>query len=90
MKDSSQRLLLNEKNLRYSKHGTVHGAFAQHYIRTGKFDAKYHKLLTGTFRRRILGDYDEVAQFKAQEVRETISQARDFLQAARAYLAAQT
>ena len=36
--------LLNEKDLRFSKHGAVHGAFAQHYIKTKLFDEKYHKL----------------------------------------------
>ncbi len=82
--------LLNEKDLRYSKHGTVHGAFAQHYIKTKIFDEKYHKLLTGTFRRRMLGDYDEVAQFKSEEVKETITEAWEFLQVAKSYLAAQT
>src|SRR6266487_106083 len=82
--------LLNEKDLRYSKHGTVHGAFAQHYIKTKIFDEKYHKLLTGTFRRRMLGDYDEVAQFKSEEVKETITEAWEFLQVAKSYLAAQS
>lgn len=81
--------LLNEKDLRYSKHGTVHGAFAQYYIKTKIFDEKYHKLLTGAFRRRMLGDYDEVAQFKSEEVKETITEAWGFLQAAKDYLAAQ-
>ena len=80
--------LLNEKDLRYSKHGTVHGAFAQHYIKTKIFDEKYHKLLTGAFRRRMLGDYDEVVQFKSEEVRETITEAWEFLRAAKDYLAA--
>src|SRR3990170_8931554 len=55
--------LLNEKDLRYSKHGTVHGAFAQHFVKTKILDDKYHKLLTGSFRRRMLGDYDEVTRF---------------------------
>jgi len=79
--------LLNEKDLRYSKHGTVHGAFAQHYIKTKLFDERYHKLLTGAFRRRMLGDYDEVVQFKSEEVKETITEAWDFLQAAKNYFA---
>jgi len=82
--------LLNEKDLRYSKHGTVHGAFAQHYIKTKIFDEKYHKLLTGAFRRRMLGDYDEVVHFKPEEVKETITEAWDFLQVAKSYLAAQS
>ena len=81
--------LLNEKDLRYSKHGTVHGAFGQHYVKTKILDEKYHKLLTGAFRRRMLGDYDEVVQFKPEEVKETITEAWKFLQAAKDYLTAQ-
>lgn len=81
--------LLNEKDLRFSKHGTVHGAFAQHYIRTKIFDQKYHKLLTGAFRRRMLGDYDEVARFSSEEVSQVIEQAWDFLNVAKDYLSRQ-
>ena len=32
--------LLNEKDLHFKKHGTVHGSFAQHFVKTGIFDAK--------------------------------------------------
>lgn len=81
--------LLNEKDLRFSKHGTVHGAFAQHYIKTGIFDDKYHKLLTGAFRRRMLGDYDEVTRFNRDEVRQILDQAYDFLDVAKNYFASQ-
>lgn len=81
--------LLNEKDLRYSKHGTVHGAFAQHYIKTKIFDEKYHKLLTGSFRRRMLGDYDEVTRFGSDEVSQILEQAWDFLKTAKAYLTSQ-
>ncbi|MDO8753207.1 MAG: HEPN domain-containing protein [Anaerolineales bacterium] len=81
--------LLNEKDLRYSKHGTVHGAFAQHYIKTKIFDEKYHKLLTGSFRRRMLGDYDEVTRFSSSEVTQILEQAWDFLKTAKDYLASQ-
>ncbi|MEW6027992.1 MAG: HEPN domain-containing protein [Chloroflexota bacterium] len=82
--------LLNEKDLHFSKHGTVHGAFAQHYVKTKIFDAKYHKLLTGAFRRRMLGDYDEVAKFSSEEVIDILEQAGEFLQAAKKYLESQT
>jgi uncharacterized protein (UPF0332 family) len=47
--------LLNEKDLRFKKHGTVHGSFSQHFVKTGIFDAKYHKLLTKSFGQRMLG-----------------------------------
>lgn len=81
--------LLSEKDLRFKKHGAVHGSFAQHYVKTGIFDAKYHKLLVKAFGRRMLGDYDEVVQFKSEEVKETITEAWKFLQAAKDYLTAQ-
>jgi uncharacterized protein (UPF0332 family) len=81
--------LLNEKDLRYSKHGTVHGAFAQHFIKTKIFDDKYHKLLTGAFRRRMLGDYEEVTRFSSDEVMRIIEQAWDFLKTAKDYFASQ-
>ena len=48
---------------------------------------KYHKLLTGAFRRRMLGDYDEVARFASDEVMQILEQARDFLSTAKEYLA---
>jgi uncharacterized protein (UPF0332 family) len=82
--------LLNEKDLRYSKHGTVHGAFAQHYVKTKIFDEKYHKLLTSSFRRRMLGDYDEVTRFDSGEVGQILEQAGDFLDIAKNYLANQS
>ena len=78
--------LLNEKDLRFKKHGAVHGSFAHHYIKTGLFDTKYHKLLLTAFGRRMLGDYEEAVQFKSEEVKEAISEAWDFLQAAKDYL----
>ncbi len=81
--------LLNEKDLRYSKHGTVHGAFAQHHIKTKVFDEKYHKLPTGSFRRRMLGDYDEITRFSSSEVTQILEKAWDFLKTAKDYLASQ-
>ena len=82
--------LLNEKDLRYSKHGTVHGAFAQHFVKTKIFDDRYHKLLTGAFRRRMLGDYEEVTRFSSEEVMQVIEQAWDFLGVAKQYFASQS
>jgi uncharacterized protein (UPF0332 family) len=82
--------LLNEKDLRFKKHGAVHGAFAQQYIKTGLFDAKYHRLVLTAFAKRMLGDYDEAVQFKSEEVKQTVKEAWDFLQAAKEYLSTQT
>ena len=81
--------LLNEKDLRFKKHGTVHGSFSQHFVKTGIFDAKYHKLLTKSFGQRMLGDYDEVTRFTSDEVIQILEQAWDFLKTAKDYLASQ-
>ena len=81
--------LLNEKDLRFKKHGTVHGSFSQHFVKTGIFDAKYHKLLTKSFGQRMLGDYDEVTRFTSGEVIQILEQAWDFLKTAKDYFASQ-
>ncbi|MDI6769502.1 MAG: HEPN domain-containing protein [Anaerolineales bacterium] len=78
--------LLNEKGLHFSKHGGVHGAFGEHYVKSGIFAAKYHKWLLKAFSRRIAGDYDPSIRFKSDEAREMIQQAGEFLQAAKKYL----
>jgi len=78
--------LINEKELRFSKHGGVHGAFGEHYVKTGLFDQKYHRWLLSAFNRRIAGDYGIDATFSPEEAREAIHQAQEFLAVARAFL----
>ena len=79
--------LLNEKDLSFSKHGNVHGAFGEHYVKTGIFDKKYHKWFLEAFSRRIASDYDASAKFQSSSVKTMIDQAWDFLQAAKTFLA---
>ncbi len=78
--------LLNEKELHFSKHGGVHGAFGEHYIKTGLFDARYHRWLLDAFDRRIEGDYSEEVVVVDQDANELIEQAKDFLQEAKRFL----
>jgi uncharacterized protein (UPF0332 family) len=78
--------LLGEKDLYFSKHGGVHGAFGQHFIKTGEFDAKFQRWLVTTFSQRIVGDYGATADFILEDVQEMISQAREFHSAAQKYL----
>jgi uncharacterized protein (UPF0332 family) len=79
--------LLNEKDLQFSKHGGVHGAFGEQFVKTGLFDTRYHRWLLAAFNRRITGDYGIEVVFTNQEVEEALQQAREFYQAARVYLA---
>lgn len=78
--------LLNEKDLHFSKHGGVHGAFGEHYVKTGVFDVRYHRWLLDAFDRRIEGDYSEEVVVVDQDANELIEQAKDFLQEAKRFL----
>ena len=75
--------LLNEKGLRFRKHGGVHGAFGEHFAKTGFLDAKYHRWLLEAFDKRVSGDYDVESLMTRDDARTTIEQAREFLQEAR-------
>jgi uncharacterized protein (UPF0332 family) len=77
--------LLNEKDLQFSKHGGVHGAFGEHFVKTSLFEPRYHRWLLAAFNRRITGDYGIDAVFTNQEAQEAIQQAREFYQAARTF-----
>jgi uncharacterized protein (UPF0332 family) len=80
--------LLNEKDLHFSKHGGVHGAFGEHFVKTGLFDAKYHRWLLDAFDQRIEGDYGVEILIVEQDAYELIDQAKEFLQAAKTFLVA--
>jgi uncharacterized protein (UPF0332 family) len=80
--------LLGEKDLQFSKHGGVHGAFSQHFVRTGLFDIKFQRWLVSGFNQRMLGDYGVTPDFDVEDVQEIIDHAREFLSTARAYLQA--
>jgi uncharacterized protein (UPF0332 family) len=78
--------LLGEKDMHFSKHGGVHGAFAQHYVKTGEFDSKFQRWMVSAFNQRMLGDYGATPEFDEEDVQEIIGQAKEFLQAANTYL----
>ena len=81
--------LLNERELQFKKHGGVHGAFAEHFIKTKQLDPKFHRWLVDAFDERIQGDYEVESQIDSAIVKTTIQQAGEFLQVARQYLANQ-
>ena len=78
--------LLGEKDLYFSKHGGVHGAFGRYFVKTGEFDPKYQRWLVTTFSQRIAGDYGATSDFILEDAQEFIAQAREFFIAAQNYL----
>ena len=77
--------LLNERDLRFRKHGGVHSAFGEHFVKTGAFDPRYHRHLLAAFNKRITADYGVEIELATSEVEEMLTQARQFLDAARRF-----
>lgn len=80
--------LLEELDLRFSKHGGVLGAFGKHYVQTGIFDAKYHRWLLNAYDQRIEGDYDIEIIAAPDDAKDLIIKAEEFLIKVKEYLSA--
>lgn len=78
--------LLAEKELQFSQHGQVIGAYGLHFAKTRELDPKFHRWLADAFDTRIVGDYDVDTDITVGIVVELINQAREFLSAAQTYL----
>lgn len=83
--------LLTEQGVRPGrKHSSVHALFGEHFAKSGRLDAKFHRWLIDAFDQRLLGDYEIEATLTTEQVREIIQQAREFLDAAQRYLESNT
>jgi uncharacterized protein (UPF0332 family) len=81
--------LLNEQGLRFRKHGGVHGAFGEHFAKSGVLDPKYHRWLLAAFEERITADYEVGESIETSKVATMLQQAREFLRVAQSYLTSQ-
>lgn len=75
--------MLVEEGLEFSTHGGVHAAFGERFVKSGRVDRKFHRYLIDAFRERQAADYDAPAEVSAEDARELISRAREFLDMAR-------
>lgn len=82
--------LLNEKGMQFGKHSAVHAAYGEHFAKTRVLDPKYHRWLLDSFDKRIVGDYGVESGIEKDIAASMINQAREFLEAARAYLEKQS
>ena len=78
--------LLNERELRFKKHGGVHAAFAEQFVKTHQMEPKFHTWLVDAFDERIQGDYEVESQVDSQDVATMIGQAQEFLREAKQHL----
>ena len=78
--------LLNEKDLRFTKHIAVHAAFGEHFAKTKEMNIKFHRWLLDSFDKRQVADYDVDSEIEKDVAVNVIHQAREFLEAAQKYL----
>ena len=73
------RALLVSGSIDVSKHSAVEAAFGFHYVKPGKIDSKYHKMLIEARKVREIADYGFEDQFLEDEPAITVSDGEAFL-----------
>ncbi len=69
-----------------SKHGQLIGWFNQTFIKSGRFDRMYGKMLREAFELRNQGDYDAFIEFSQADVLERLDELIAFIKAIETYL----
>jgi uncharacterized protein (UPF0332 family) len=67
-------------------HDGLRAAIAQHFVKPGRLDAKYSRLLTRTAADRNDADYAAVTTFRAEDAEEALRNAGEFVEAVAQYL----
>ena len=83
---SAVRAVLALEHVDFSKHAGVIAHFQKEYIKTKKFDVKFSKYLQTAFQIRNVCDYDDFFVASRQDAVLQLGQAREFLEAVKAYL----
>jgi uncharacterized protein (UPF0332 family) len=60
-------------------HSGVVAQFSQHFVKTGKIDRQYNRILSQAMQAREASDYDPVIRSSLSEAKQTIADAEDFL-----------
>jgi uncharacterized protein (UPF0332 family) len=83
--------LLAERDLDFSSHGAVHGAFGKTFAKTRELDPQYHGWLLRAYEIRQRATYgaDADTELVVTGAGEMIDRAEEFLAAARRYLEGQ-
>ena len=71
--------LLKQLGLEFSSHHAVLAAFGKELARTGKVDARYHRMLLQAFELCQKADYDYEAKVGMEPVRAAFEKATDFV-----------
>jgi uncharacterized protein (UPF0332 family) len=78
--------LLLTRDLSFSSHSAVIANFGKEFAKMGILNPKFHHYLMEAQDRRNIGDYSILAQVTAEQVREMLAWAKEFIKAAENYL----
>ena len=73
------KALLASEGINVVKHSAVESAFGYHFAKSGRIDAKYHKMLIGARKIREIADYDIDEEIVEPAVSLKIEEGRAFL-----------
>ncbi|MEI7752680.1 MAG: HEPN domain-containing protein [Candidatus Omnitrophota bacterium] len=79
--------LMLDRNLAYSKHSAIIGAFGKEFVKTGIFDNRFHRFVLNAFDLRNAGDYGSSQTIDENKAARTIADAVEFLAAIKRHLA---
>lgn len=71
--------ILLTKNLTFSKHGNVIGAFNKNFVKDGIFPKEYSNLISRLFRERHVADYEFDIKLTQEETEENIIAAENII-----------
>lgn len=78
--------LMLDRNLSYSKHSGVIGAFGREFVKSGIFDIRFHRVILSAFDLRNTGDYGNSQAVSDDKSAQTIAEAAELLEAIKRYL----
>ncbi len=68
-----------KNNYLTGKHGQLIGWFNKTYVKPGLVDAKYSRIITRAFEKRMDSDYDNYTVFSSDEVSEMLAECGEFI-----------
>jgi uncharacterized protein (UPF0332 family) len=71
--------LLKENGIQRVKHSAVQAAFGQHLVKTGKVDARFHRMLIDARETRELADYTVGEEVSAETAFLRVKNAGEFV-----------
>jgi len=78
--------LLKSEGIDVIKHSAVESAFGYHFVKTGKIDSKYHRMLIDARKIREIADYDIQEEIVEPVASLKIEEGKTFLEAIKFFL----